>query len=110
MDPGLPERIRQMQSDGLNAAHEGDSAVFCRVMMLIHGIRDTMDDDLYPARQKAMQDKIDSAYIAYAITAKQWGMCYDVLSAPPEATPDNGLGVYLTEQSKLQPVRTPPER
>lgn len=87
-----PEDIRRLDEDMKeHIAHEGDSVIFCRIMILIHSIRGTVDDDLYPSREKAIQDKIDSAYIAYAITTQQWIMCYEILFAPPEPTKDNNL-------------------
>lgn len=100
MDDGLPERIRQESAQDEQTAHEGDSAVYTRVAMLCYSVSDTFEDGGFVSRQNALHEKIDLAYIRYAITSEQWGRLYDILhSNDQRATVTNGKPVYPSVQT-----------
>jgi hypothetical protein len=99
-----------MEDETFEVAHEGDSAFFTRIMMMVHETRKAYTGVEYAGKVGLLIDKIDTAYTRYAITAQQWSMLYDTLLAPAEATAENDEPVYRFEQSKTQPARTPPSR
>lgn len=76
-----PPRVVRLEPE-TPAVHEGDSCVYTQLAKTAWQL-----SELLGFRQEAHREKVDAAYVAYAITLDQWASLYNILNGREPDTP-----------------------